>query len=142
MKTVEVIGFFNEFKYGALAPIRSKRLNFGDQQTLKMIVDTNMSLIEQDEPSSSSSDKESKPDDGEEADVEASVPQAPQRQETIKARLSEVDSYIDYYMRWRGLAESKIKKEKEEAKGLRDQMRHIEDTVDFQQILPLRQAAI
>lgn len=60
------------------------------------------------------------------------MPQARQRQETIKARLSEVDRYIDYYMRWRGLAESKIKKEKEEAKGLRDQMKQVEDTVDFQ----------
>lgn len=31
MKTIEVIGFFNEFNEGAIAQILSKRLNFGDE---------------------------------------------------------------------------------------------------------------
>jgi len=44
MKTLEVIGFFNEFKVGALAEILTKRLDFGDQETLENIVETNTCL--------------------------------------------------------------------------------------------------
>lgn len=109
MKTIEVIGFFNEFKTGALAEILAKRLDFGDKQTLENIVETNTCLQEQDEPSES--DQEHEPSDpDEEADLESaratksSKSKALAQQDQLKVRMSEVDQYIDLYMQWRGLS--------------------------------------
>ena len=80
MKIVEVIGFFNEFKQGALAQFHRKSLTFGDKKTLEMIVETNNVLGEEDGHSDESgSDDEQDEfdqnnDSGAEADIEASRP--------------------------------------------------------------------
>lgn len=115
-----------------------------------MIVETNTCLVEEDGHSDESggdglSDHEIDQiqDSGAEADIEAGRPAGSvNREQTIKNQLSEVDAYIDWYMRWRNLAQSKVKKDQEEAKNLREKMKEIEDTVVVTQILPLRQAAI
>lgn len=135
MKTVEAIGFFNEFKAGALAEILAKKLDFGDRATLENIVEANACLQEQDESGASDEDGgSSDPDD--EVDLEAGRAPAPSKKRQLgkhgelKAQMSEVDRYVDLYMQWRGLAQSKKKKEQADAKLLREQMRLIEDTVD------------
>jgi len=64
------------------------------------------------------------------------------QQGELRARMSEVDHYIDLYMQWRGLEQSKKKKELADAQVLREEMMKIEDTVDHKQIVSVRQAAI